>query len=312
MSENIVPSPLDVTVCVCTFRRASVSDALESIAKQELPPGISAGIVVVDNDVEPTAKEAVEAFRQRSAAHVIYRHAPAQNISIARNAGLDACASRWLAFMDDDESARSDWLANLLSARFGAHAVFGECQAIYGADAPAWIKRGDYHSNRVPLHRTPIDTGYTANVLIDMDFVRRHGLRFDLTLGQSGGEDTIFFHAMFRKGGVLTYAAAAVVYEDVVASRATIDWIAARKYRAGQVYAMMFKRFDRRAYRRLQFLAPFKTIFCVARSLSTIGHPSRAMWWVMRGVFHFGVLCFGLNAKVHQEYGRPPDAVLQS
>jgi succinoglycan biosynthesis protein ExoM len=312
MNDNIIPIPIDVTVCICTFRRASVSAALESIAKQALPPGICAGIIIVDNDIQPTAMKAVEAFREHSPAQVIYKHAPAQNISIARNAGLDACTSRWLAFMDDDESARPDWLANLLAARFGATAIFGECKAIYGNDTPAWIKLGDYHSNRVPQHRAPIDTGYTSNVLIDMDFVRRHSLRFDVTLGRSGGEDTIFFHAMFRQGGVLKYVATAVVYEDVAPSRATIDWIATRKYRAGQVYAMMFKRFDRRAYRKLQFLAPFKTVFCAARSLTAIGQPSRAMWWIMRGIFHFGVLCFSLNAKVHQEYGRPTDAALQS
>lgn len=312
MNDNVIPIRVDVTVCICTFRRASVSIALESVARQELPAGISAGIVVVDNDVEPTAMMAVEALRERSPVPVIYRHAPAHNISIARNAGLDACTSRWLAFMDDDESAPPDWLSNLLSARFGANAVFGECKAIYDDDTPAWIKLGDYHSNRLTAHRAPINTGYTSNVLIDMDFVRRHGLRFDVALGQSGGEDTIFFHAMFRKGGLLKYIASAVVYEDVVPSRATIDWIATRKYRTGQVYAMMFKRFDRRAYRRLQFLAPFKALFCAARSLTTIGRPPRAMWWIMRGIFHFGVLCFGLTAKVHQEYGRATDAALQS
>jgi succinoglycan biosynthesis protein ExoM len=279
--------------------------ALESVANQNLPPGISMAIMVIDNDVQPTAMDAVNDFAARSPARLSYKHAPGKNISIARNAGLEGCSTQWLAFLDDDERASPNWLANLLSARLGANAVFGESKAIYSDSAPQWIKIGDYHSNRLSDSSAPIDTGYTSNVLIDMDFIRHHRPRFDVALGQSGGEDTMFFHAMYRKGATLKYVATAVVYEDVVPSRATIDWVATRKYRAGQVYAMMFKRFDRRAYLRLQFLAPFKTVFCAVRSLTTIGQPSRAMWWIMRGIFHFGVLCFGLHLKVHQEYGDP-------
>ena len=35
----------------------------------------------------------------------------------------------------------------------------------------------------------------------------------------------------------------------------------------------------------------------------TILNPARAMWWLMRGVFHFGVLSYSLGAGVHREYG---------
>jgi len=115
--------------------------------------------------------------------------------------------------------------------------VFGPCEAIYDDWVPDWIKQGDYHSNRI-AESSPITTGYTSNVLIDMVFVRRHGLRFEPELGCTG-EDTLFFHAMYRKGGVLKYAPNAVVYERVIPSRANVRWVVRRRYRAGQTRALV-------------------------------------------------------------------------
>ena len=53
---------LAVTVCICTFRRTSILDAIESVARQNLPEGLSVRILVIDNDDEPTAKEAIAKF----------------------------------------------------------------------------------------------------------------------------------------------------------------------------------------------------------------------------------------------------------
>jgi succinoglycan biosynthesis protein ExoM len=294
---------VDVTVCVCTFRRASLDVAIQSILDQALPPNLSMCISIIDNDAEPTALSRVKNFSARSRTPIYYKHAPGQNISIARNAGLDACATPWLAFMDDDEYASPDWLGSLMGARMGAHGVFGLSKAIYSDRAPFWIKAGDYHSNSP--QEVPLNTGYTSNALIDMKFVRELGLRFDVKLGRSGGEDTMFFHEMYRKGAALRYAPNAIVYEEVVPARIAINWIARRKYRAGQVYALMFKTFDTTAYRRLVVLAPFKGAFCLVTSVAMVVRPSRAMWWIMRSLFHFGVVAYGIGRKIHQEYDEP-------
>jgi succinoglycan biosynthesis protein ExoM len=291
----------EVTVCVCTFRRASLVSALRSIARQALAPHMSLRMLVVDNDATPSAREAVEAFRAETSVDIRYTHAPGQNISLARNAALGASSTSWLAFLDDDEYASRGWLAALLAASDGAHAVFGPCQAIYRDETPAWIRSGDYHSNRIPRQR-PIDTGYTSNVLIDMAFVRRNGLRFDPALGRSGGEDTMFFHAIYRRGGKLRYAEDAIAYEDVVPARLNLGWVARRRFRSGQVYAMMFHRLDRRRYRQASVSAPLKIAACAVMSVATAFRPGRAAWWFMRGTFHAGVLSFVLGAGVYQEY----------
>lgn len=294
-----------LTVCVCTFRRPAVLITLESLAKQMPTLDMRARILVIDNDNEPTAQRIVEDFRRRSMLDVGYKHAPGENISIARNAALEAVATPWLAFIDDDEHAASDWLFRLLASRHGANAIFGPCKAIYDKETPGWIKRGNYHSNLIFEPGDAITTGYTANALIDMNFVRRHRLQFEHALGRTGGEDTMFFRVMHRCGGVLRYAPEAVVYENVVRSRINIKWIATRRYRAGQVRAFMAYRLDRSEYRRLSWTAPAKVAICLFMSIVTTPSPTRAMWWLMRGVFHAGTLSYVLGFPVHEEYAAP-------
>jgi succinoglycan biosynthesis protein ExoM len=275
--------------------------AIGSIAKHSELPNLKVRILVIDNDSEPRARNIVTEFRNRTAIHVEYKHVPGQNISTARNAGLDAATTPWLVFVDDDEYASTNWLAELVASRDGANAVFGPCEAIYGDGTPNWIRQGDYHSNRI-TERGRITTGYTSNVLIDMAFVRRHGLRFDPELGRTGGEDTMFFHAMHRQGGVLKYAPNAVVYERVIPSRANVRWVVRRRYRAGQTRALVSYRCDPAEYIRLSLTAPFKVIICVVISGLMILRGARAICWLMRGVFHLGTISYALGIRVHEEY----------
>ena len=308
--------PIEVAVCICTLRRpSSLLVAMESVVQQELPSGVQFKMIVVDNDRTPTAQFVVDAVRARADFPVEYRHCPGENISIARNAALDAATESWLAFLDDDERASPRWIADLVAARAHAQAVFGPCEAVYREDAPAWMRRGDFHSNRIAAPHAAIETGYTSNVLIDMSFVRRHGLRFDVSLGRSGGEDTIFFHAMRRLGAVLAYAPGAAVYEEVATARTNAGWITRRKYRAGQTYALMLRRFSPRRYALSKWTSPLKIAACAIASAACAFDQTKARWWMMRGVFHVGVLSFALGARIHQEYeplghhpaeGRPP------
>ena len=291
----------ELTVCICTFRRPSLLAAIESVAQQTSLAGINIRILVIDNDSKPTAHNLVTELQNRTTMPLDYRHVPGQNISTARNAGLDAAATSWLAFLDDDEYASKRWLADLIACRNEADAVFGPCEAIYDDRISDWIKQGDYHSNRITESKR-ITTGYTSNVLIDMRFVRQHKLRFETALGRTGGEDTMFFHAMYRKGGVLKYAPSAVVYERVVPSRANATWIVRRRYRAGQVRALVFRKFDSSDYLQLSCIAPLKVVTCAAMALVTIPSRRLAMWWLMRGVFHFGTISYALGAGVHEEY----------
>ena len=219
MKQEIAARPFLVTVCICTFRRTSLVTALRSVINQAVSKETTYHVIVVDNDFDRSAEPLVCSLRAATGKNIEYLHAPGQNISLARNAALNACQTRWLAFLDDDETAASDWLNQLMVQCDGSAAIFGPCKAIYSESTPRWIRLGDYHSNRIKYRHGIIETGYTSNVLIDMDFVRAHNLRFDKSLGRTGGEDTIFFHAIYRSGGRLAYADDAIVYEEVSPTR---------------------------------------------------------------------------------------------
>ena len=235
--------PSDIDICVCTFRRASLRDTLQSLAAQNLPQGLAMRVIVTDNDETPSARpcfdEAVAAFGLRA----LYVHAPARNIAIARNACLDACAAPLAAFIDDDETAAPDWIASLLHAwsTSGAAIILGRVQATYET-APAWAARADLHSITPPRRADgSIATGYTCNVLIDRTALHSalQDVRFDPRFGRSGGEDTIFFHHLHQRGATLHYCEHALVYEKVPPARARLKWLLARAFRSGQSHARM-------------------------------------------------------------------------
>lgn len=289
---------MDVTVGICTYKRQSVRETLESVACQagdDLRPHI----VVADNDTTPSAEKGVRDCCARLGLPLTYVHAPASNISIARNAVLEATRTRWLAWIDDDETAVPDWLGGLLNRREEGEAVIGVSRAVYAADAPAWLAKCDFHSNRMTGRS---DNAYTSNALLDMEFVRRHGLRFDLALGQSGGEDTLFFRDFSEAGGRIAYAPEAVVTEEVPLSRANMRWVLRRKFRAGQTHGLLCKRHDGPKYRTLPFTAGLKMGVSLTAALFSLPGTSRSRLWLARAALHAGALSFRFRNSIIAEY----------
>lgn len=291
-----------ISICICTFRRPSLSATLTSIAAQVLPAGISVRVIVADNDQEPTRQPAILAEADLLGLELTYIHAPARNISIARNACLDAAATEWIAFIDDDEEAAPDWIAKLLAARGSVDVIFGVSQARYrDAAHPSWIVNGDFHSNRLQGNDAAWN-GYTANVLLNRSFVARHRVRFELPLGQVGGEDTMLFYQCHQVGARFAYAPQAVVYEDTPASRATLSWLLKRRYRAGQVHFMILQ--HQKKGRDVSFgLAFAKSIYCLANAGIRLFNPVKRTEYLLSGAMHIGVAAAALGASPYLEYG---------
>jgi succinoglycan biosynthesis protein ExoM len=112
----------------------------------------------------------------------------------------------------------------------------------------------------------------------------------------------MFFCAMRHKGGVLRYIPDAVVFEKVVPSRTNLAWIAKRKYRTGQIYAMTFRCYDMPVYCRMFLTTPLKIAVCGIMSAANAFNPTRRMWWLMRGTYHLGAASYMVGAKVYEEY----------
>lgn len=302
-NPNPAPSPLEVTVAICTLRRPQIEDALRSLVHQTMPEQGRMRVCVIDNDQDDRRRAEIMAMGADRGLDLDYVHAPRFNISLARNAALDACATRWLAFMDDDEIALPDWLANLLARRHGHQAVFGIARAIYPeTGVPRWIAGEDFHSNTMDRQDPPWK-GYTCNVLIDMDFVRAHGLRFKEEMGQIGGEDTLFFRDMYKAGGQLAYAPGAIVEEPTPLSRMTLGWLIKRRFRSGQVHFIVLRQEGKTV--KGSALAVAKAGLFLLLATLNLPRPSKAARHVLRAALHMGVFASALGFAPYREYSAP-------
>jgi succinoglycan biosynthesis protein ExoM len=288
-----VPPGDGVDICICTYRRHSVVATLGSIAALVPIDGLSLRVIVVDNDVTTSARATVLEASASLGLTCRYVHAPAHNISIARNAALDASEAHLVAFVDDDEIATPGWVAALIARQreTGAAIMLGPVNAVYG-DGPTWLRLADLHSIR-PVIRVGgvIATGYSSNVLLDRAAMTEamRGLRFDPAFGRSGGEDTVYFNQLHRMGARIAYAEAAVVHEAVTPQRARLRWLLKRAFRAGQSHAWTLTGAGR-GKPWMMTLAVAKCAFCAACAVGRA--PSAAHWrrYAVRAALHAGVL----------------------
>ena len=282
-----------VDVGVCTFRRPAVVETLASLARQELPPGVALRVIVADNDEQPSAEPVVRAAAAAHGLDLAYVHAPARNISIARNACLDAATADWFGFIDDDETATPGWLAALLAEaeRGGWDAVLGPVKAVYGQDAPGWIAAGDFHSTAPVEVAGRILKGYAGNVLMRRAAIEARGLRFDPSLGRQGGEDDDFFYRLTDAGGTIGFAADALAHEPVPPTRASLPWLLKRSFRTGQTHGARLSRTHSGPARLAQLgLAAAKGGVCLAGAAASALSPKARSRWLVRGSLHAGVV----------------------
>ncbi|RAK56390.1 glycosyltransferase family 2 protein [Phenylobacterium soli] len=284
---------LEVDVGVCTFRREAVAETLASLAAQDLPPGVRMRVIVADNDETPSAEPRVRDAAVRLGLDLAYVHAPARNISRARNACVDAARGDFLAFLDDDETAAPGWLAALLAEaqRGGWDAVLGPVKAVYGDDAPPWLAAGDFHSTAPVEVGGRILKGYAGNVLLRGEAIAAHGLRFDEALGRQGGEDDDFFYRLTDAGGRIGFAPDALAHEPVPPTRASLKWLMTRSFRTGQTHGSRLSQQHRGPARLAQMgLAAAKGGVCLAGAAATAWSPKDRSRWLVRGSLHAGAV----------------------
>jgi succinoglycan biosynthesis protein ExoM len=293
---------------LCTFRRPGLTETLATLESQRAPEG-PLTILVADNDEVPSAREVVETFARGSGHEVVHVHAPARNISVARNAVLTAARRRglrWLAFIDDDEQAPHGWYGALYGAlrASGADATVGPVRAIYSDDAPPWLKRARSHDTEpeVDRHGHPV-AGHSCNVLIDLGSPAFDGLRFNPERGQTGGEDTAFFHAAMRRGAVLSLAPQAVVTEIVPPARARIGWLLRRRYRMGQTHGSLMAQDAGGGRGRRAAVATAKVLWCGGAALLFAPDAARRNTALIRGALHAGVVAEAVRLRAVRPYG---------
>ena len=308
-----------LTIAIPTYRRPgavvrAVRGALAQAAAVGAPPG-AVEVLVIDNDSASSARAAVTALPAPGGAGLRYVVEERPGVAAVRNRALDEAAGRrLLVFIDDDEEPEPGWLAALLAtfADTGPAAVAGLVVPAYESAPDAWVRAGAFFERRTWPTGTVRPVAATNNLLLDLDFVRNRGLRFDEAFGATGGEDTLFTRRLVAAGGLIRWCDDARVRDHVPAARLDRGWILRRQ----RTHAATAVRVE------LALAGPGPHLAGRARALGagltrmlvgaarvgvglvggSVAHRARGARRVARGR---GMAAASMGRGVHREYGRP-------
>ena len=255
---------MHLTIAMLTYRRndylAQVIPELLAQADDVCDAQTMVSVLIVDNDPQAGARAVVEAARaalggeQPEAAEasgvadsdavamsrLVYVHEPEPGIVAGRNRALSqAHGSDALVFIDDDEIPSPGWLKALVSTwrAQGCAAVTGPTPPTFEVDPSAWVVASGAFDSWEAADGAQVRSADTGNLLLDLAVVENLGLRFDPRYGLTGGEDSLFTRQLTRAGGVIRFAAGAVVTKRVPAARARRTWVLERSLRSGSSWA---------------------------------------------------------------------------
>lgn len=308
-------APLRTTVAVLTYRRPDDLAALLPLLREQvgrLGAEHRVRVLVVDNDPAASAADVVAAHGAPMARCV---HEPRPGIAAARNRALDEAGDDdLLVFVDDDERPCDQWLALLLQTwrSSGAQAVVGPVVSSFAEPLDPWIVDGRFFDRRRLATGTAVDVAATNNLLLELGWLRRAGVRFDERFGITGGSDTLFTRQLVASGARMVWCDEAVVTDVVPAARATRSWVLRRAFRSGNGWARTEDALAAgaadRLRRRLRLLVPGAVRTLGGAALWTAGvltgsrgRRARGLRTAARG----SGLLLGLAGYAYAEYRRP-------
>lgn len=240
----------DIVVCVITcMRPAGLSRCLESLMTLQLSElcRMNVEILVVDNDPDGSARQIVENAARASKISIRYEIEPRRGIPFARNRAVDLSRNhQFIAFVDDDETVREDWLNALISTQqqYDADVVAGPVIPMFEPGIPTWLIDGRFFDKRRKRTGSTLHWASTANILIRMRALKDIPNPFDERFAMTGGTDRFLTLQLARTGAQLIWCDEAVVQEVIPASRGNVRWLIRRGYRTGNSIALCERAMD--------------------------------------------------------------------
>lgn len=242
-----------ICVCVCTSDRLEyLGDLLQSFMEFRTIEGIDVDLLIVDNGITTEAKKVYELWSDRLPIPTHLTKEPMHGIPFARNravqVALDVIGADFVAFIDDDDLPRPDWLKHLLAA-----AILNKADLVFGS----WIWAGD---TAIPEHLKGSfffreendktnDFGLpqriaTCNVLINrriLDEIRSTGPVFSSVFAGIGGEDTEFFVRATKLGATFCRCSDSLVLRRWDPDRCTYGSVLRRAFAFGVSQGLIAK-----------------------------------------------------------------------
>ena len=229
-----------ISAVICTHNRAGyLQKAIQSLCDQALAKE-DYEIIIIDNASTDETRKVVSEFTAIS--NLTYIHEPVLGLSKARNTGLTHARGKYVAFMDDDALAASDWLEKILAAfqsapgRVGC--VGGKIDLLWEDPQPRWL------SDEMCSCLGRLDIG--GAVILNGGKYFLHGVniafpksifnsvaQFDVSLGRKGttllsGEEVSVQKELIEKGYLCLYDPKICIQHRVPAERLSQDWFLKR------------------------------------------------------------------------------------
>jgi GT2 family glycosyltransferase len=229
-----------ITAAICTHDRYdTLRDAIGSLRGQSLSHD-AFQILVVDNSSDSVRAHEFAA-RYREAENLRFVHLDRPGLSQARNVAIHQCVTPYLAYIDDDAVAESDWLASI--ARFFETAP-SEVAAVGGPVTPIWeVPRPSWLDDNLLGYVGVIDLGDkekevgSASLIGTNVAYRREALvaagGFRTDLGRRGkllisNEEIELHDRLLAAGQRLVYCPGIRVQHRVAKHRLTQQWMRQR------------------------------------------------------------------------------------
>lgn len=239
---------LDISVVICTFtdeRWDGLVAAVESVRSQSGPPAEI--VVVVDHD-----DALLKRCRDRWAELAVLENPEAPGLANARNAGVAASRGAIVAFLDDDATAKPNWLGTLSHAYRdpAVVGVGGHVEPRWLSGRPAWFPPefdwvvGCSYAG-LPAHIAPVRNPIGANMSFRREVLTELG-GFRSALGRVGKlpegceETDLCIRAAQRwPESAILYDPGAGVRHTVTPERATLRYFFSRCRAEGRSKAVL-------------------------------------------------------------------------
>jgi succinoglycan biosynthesis protein ExoM len=217
--------PPAISICVCIFRREEGLRRLLRSLQGLVTVSPTWELIVVDND----AARSAEALIQQAGADgikITYDVEPIRNVALARSRSVRRASGEWIAFIDDDEEADPQWLAELWKCVHSGHvdAGFGSVCYLSEEGTPEWIRAVYPSQSRIAGASLGWWKTATNNALVRRSAMTFLVELFDPKFGLNG-EDSELFYRMAGSGFKFVAAPAARVYERVTADRTNLAYL---------------------------------------------------------------------------------------
>ena len=237
-----------LTVVVATYNRSqSLIRCLRSFRTQSSPRTEWEVVVVNNNSKDDTEQRFAQFAEENPNLPIRMVLEERQGLSHARNCGMAAAESPYIAIIDDDETVNRDFVRGYIEF-FDAHpkvvAAGGRIVPSYEQGRPSWIS--PYTERPIA---NPLDLGEEVrpfgrgrcpgggNMAVRREAIERYGA-FDPSLGRTGkrligGEETDFFNRLSRSGEPFYYVPTSIIYHHISPDKLTHDYFTRLSYAIG-------------------------------------------------------------------------------